>query len=189
MEKHCILKSVRTLTEYFKLRYQIRHQVFEGFLVGIPSEDKGLGKEVIPFMLKGDGVEVYWIPCVGIKILKQLIDIIDQRIIIIYKNRSPESEKHTNLFNYTNPRNCCIELFSIQELQYNVFKNFLSPGVSLLTDFEKNEMVNFYGETTHYPKISKLDNICRYLGVVEGDVLAFKRKEGEKSYTTLRTVV
>lgn len=186
MDKETILKSVRILMEYLKLRCKLRHEVFPDFVA-----DECCRKDICSFMLRGgNNIEVYWIPCFGIKVLKQLInDIIKKRIIIIYKTRSPESEKHTNLFNYINTQNCFIEVFSILELQYNIFNNSLSPEVSILNNEEKDEMIAFYGNTNLFPKINKSDNVCRYLSVIEGDVLAFKRDEDGKKYTTLRIVI
>ena len=194
MEKDNILKSLKTITEYFILRKTLQNDdsmmIFS--VEGLP-EKYAKQKGILPFVAKTNisnkTVEVLWIPCFGIRLFKHLSALIEMNklIIIIYKTRSPESEKHTNLFNNANKKSR-IELFSIAELQYNIFNNFLSTKIRILREKEKEEIIAFYGKESLFPKILVSDKICRYLGAEKSDILTFQREEDGREYTTLRIV-
>jgi len=71
-----------------------------------------------------------------------------------------------------------IELFSIDELQYNVTKHRLVPDHSRVRRSKKN--------VDNYPIIKKTDPVCRFLGFATGDILLIKRRNGTIYYRFVR---
>ena len=172
--KEEILNSVKTLTRYFKLRSQVKNDfIFNGFEAKLCKYKK----DFMYFMLESDTTLVLWIDRFGIKNLKQLQNE-TKHVVIVCKSNSPETDKY-------NRKNNNIELFSLQELQTYIFDNFLVPEIYFLNKNQINEMKEFYGDLSLFPKIKEIDNICRYTNAKEGEIIAFKRKEG----TTLRYVL
>ena len=74
------------------------------------------------------------------------------------------------------------ELFSIDDLQYNITKHVLQPKFERLSEKEAQDFKKSYG--IKFPVLRKDDPISRFYNYKRGDVIRVKRKT-----TTLLTIV
>lgn len=65
-----------------------------------------------------------------------------------------------------------IEVFSISELQYDIFSNVMNPTVEVLDEEEKKVLLKSYKSL---PKVLLSDPVCRYRGCQKGDILKYSR--------------
>lgn len=78
----------------------------------------------------------------------------------------------------------CIELFSNDELQYNITKHVLQP------EFEKIKapiaFKRLYGNKGEHAAMLVTDPIARFYGYQRGDVIKISRKDGYVSYRIVK---
>jgi DNA-directed RNA polymerase I, II, and III subunit RPABC1 len=79
-----------------------------------------------------------------------------------------------------------IELFTIQELQYNLTKHILVPKHICLGDEEAKEFRKKYG--LRFPVILKTDPVCKFYNFKRGDVIKIVRNSDGNEYITHRIV-
>jgi DNA-directed RNA polymerase I, II, and III subunit RPABC1 len=99
--------------------------------------------------------------------------------LIIYKDLVTSSAKKIE----QNLKSMRLELFSEDELQYNITKHILQPIFERLSDTDAIEFKKQYG--SKFPTILRSDPIARFYGYQRGDVIKVIRKNG---YITYRIV-
>lgn len=77
-----------------------------------------------------------------------------------------------------------IELFGINELQYNITKHILVPKHEKVSNEMKKSLMK-YG-MNFFPTITTVDPVCRYYDFKRGDIIKITRKNG---YVIYRIVV
>lgn len=79
-----------------------------------------------------------------------------------------------------------IELFTQEELQYNITKHRLNPQFIRLPPDEMKYFKTNFG--LRHPAILRTDPIARFYAYNRGDVIKIIRKNGAKRFTTYRIV-
>ena len=79
-----------------------------------------------------------------------------------------------------------IEIFTLEELQYNITKHRLVPKHIILSPTESKEFKQLYG--LKYPVILRTDPIARFYDFNRGDVIKIIRMNGVDEYITYRIV-
>jgi DNA-directed RNA polymerase I, II, and III subunit RPABC1 len=75
-----------------------------------------------------------------------------------------------------------IEIFSVDELQYNITRHSLVPRHEKLLEDEKNKIIKKYGGIDKFPKLLSGDPIAKYYGYVVNDMVKIYRKNNEIVY-------
>lgn len=160
-----VLKAVKTLTEYFILRYKYRRGVFEGFEDVYRSGDelrlKTLDTEIV-FFLK-PAIKNYY------------IETDKQKLMIIYETTKPSFLDFKKKIQS--------DFFSIYELQYNIFSNFMTSELFFPNIEEEADFKKYYG--TKLPVLLKSDRICKYLDCKKGELVFFKRRKTNSIYVRI----
>ena len=145
-------------------------------------------------VLFGD-VEIFYFSesKVGVKTLKKLQELqpSTKKLIVIYNDVVTKVAK-TILNNKTDFEHLSsIELFSEEELSFNVTKHDLVPKHILLSDEEKQEFLKEKKiQLAHMPIISKNDPVSKYFGAKREQVFKILRpSETCGIYETYRVVV
>ena len=100
--------------------------------------------------------------------------------IVVYKEKVTSKTKKT----VENLDNIKIELFTDEELSFNITKNNLVPTHTVLTKEESKAFIHTYG--TRFPVIRLSDPISRFYGYEKGDVVEIKNKSGYVSHCIVR---
>jgi DNA-directed RNA polymerase I, II, and III subunit RPABC1 len=79
-----------------------------------------------------------------------------------------------------------IELFTQEELQYNITKHVLVPQHIRLGPNEAKDFKKLYG--SKHPALLRIDPISRFYGYQRGDVIKIVRVLGEDTFITYRIV-
>ena len=101
----------------------------------------------------------------------------NDEIIFITKDALPQTI--TKLVdNYYNDKNYYIQIFTINNLQFNITKHSFVPKHELLDSNEAINIINKYNLTSrfHLPNILKKDPIAKYYGMRNGDICKIIRK-------------
>lgn len=96
--------------------------------------------------------------------------------IIVYKNSVTSAVKNIKQ-NFQGMR---IELFSQEELQYNITTHRYQPKFELLSSKDSERFRKIYD--TKFPIMLKSDPIARFYGYQKGDVVKITRKNGYVMY-------
>lgn len=99
--------------------------------------------------------------------------------LLVYKNSITSAAKKIE----QNLPDMKIELFSLEELQYNITKHRLQPKFECLPKKEADDFKKKYG--TRFAIMLKSDPISRFYGYQPGNVIKVTRKNG---YVTFRIV-
>lgn len=101
--------------------------------------------------------------------------------IILYKDTVTSSAKKIiDIFNESN-MDSKIELFLIEELQYNITKHRLQPEkFEKLSEEDNKAFKKVYG--SNYPIMLTTDKIARFYGYQKGDILKVYHKNGYITY-------
>ena len=112
-------------------------------------------------------------PKLNIDLIKYYYSILTQHMvkhaILIYKNNVTSSVNKILESIETK-----IELFRIDELQYNLLKHELVPEHRKIQSVKKNEL--------KYPILKKSDPVARFMGFKHGDIIEIRRKNGSIYY-------
>lgn len=110
---------------------------------------------------------------------KEIIGIMNsmdlKHAIVVYSNKqmcTPTAKKTKE----TLADSLTIELFSEDELQYNITKHVLQPKFEVLTDNEAIDFRKKYG--AKFPVLLVTDPISRFYGYKRGNVVKITRKSG-----------
>jgi len=99
---------------------------------------------------------------------------INHSIIVYQDNATPVAKKIIEESTELN-----IELFQVDELQYNITKHFLVPKHQLM--YKKNTIgcVNFKNKySSKFPHLQKNDPVARFYGFDTGDIIKITRDDG-----------
>lgn len=165
MEDQKILIAIKILSNLFKIRYK-DFEYFE--MITDSIFDKNFCLESIHLKLKG--IRIYFVKSIDVKVIKQYTKISDNKIIIIYLESKTDCQYEDE----------DIEIFSISQLQYNIFENNLIPKIEIY-----NEELPFKGK---YPKILSSDITCKLLGIKSG-YLKITRNDENESYVYIREII
>jgi DNA-directed RNA polymerase subunit H (RpoH/RPB5) len=154
-----ILRSIKVLHEIFKIRYP-DYKIFE--LMIDSNLDKG-------FCLVYNEMKIFYVKNIDVKIIKQYTKCKCEKLIIIYIESKTDCQYEEEN----------VEIFSLSQLQYNIFDNSLLPLFQICKD------TWYKGK---YPKISNMDITCKMLGIKEG-ILKIIRDDGNGPYLYFREVV
>jgi len=92
--------------------------------------------------------------------------------IIVYKdNATPMAKKVVD-----NSQDILIELFTEEELQYNITKHRLVPKHERLSSEEALAFKVRFGKK--FPSLLRSDPVCRFYGYNRGDIIKITRKDG-----------
>ena len=92
--------------------------------------------------------------------------------LIVYKdNATPMAKKVVD-----NSQDIIIELFTEEELQYNITKHRLVPIHERLSSEEEIAFKQRFG--TKFPSLLRTDPVSRFYGYNRGDVIKITRKDG-----------
>jgi DNA-directed RNA polymerase I, II, and III subunit RPABC1 len=103
-------------------------------------------------------------------------DIEIEHSIIVYKNNVTSAVKNIK-HNFQGMR---IELFSQEELQYNITTHKYQPKFEILNAKDSERFKKIYD--TKFPIMLKTDPIARFYGYQKGDVVKVTRKNGYVMY-------
>lgn len=148
-----VKKAVRTITEYSLLRSKYRRGEFKRFDV---SMSDGCLK------LSNDDLEIIFLKKLNLKTYRILSSSQNWcNTIVVYETKMLVD-------------NSDLKLFSLDELQYNIFNNNMVPELNFLTKQQEDELISYYG--LKFPILNKNDKVCKYLGCKKGELVCFKRK-------------
>jgi hypothetical protein len=151
--------AIRILNDIFS----IRDQNFKEFNLILDSGfDKG-------FCLETMNTRIYFVKNIDVKIIKHYTKLHEGNVVIVYIESKTDCQ-------YEDEN---VEIFSLSQLQYNIFENHL------MSSYEKCDDVWYKGK---YPKILASDISCKILGVKSGFIKII-RNDGNGSYMYIREIV
>lgn len=145
---------------------------------------------------KLDKVLVYFVydTKVSVKKMKSIKEIIDEDIntykclILVYKSSITTFAKQ---FISTDVNDLNVQVFSENELSFNITKHNLVPEHQVLTPDQKRAVISKYKTgAKHFPMLLSSDPVARYYGAMPGTMMRITRKSptaGE--YVLYRVVV
>lgn len=139
---------------------------------------------------------VYFVPSLGVKTLKTLITWLStvhliqfkvENVIVIYEHKTPECCRHLAAIETMSGAHGVpidIQLFNVNALQMNIFKNDACPSVTIVSDEDRLQLYAYYHiradrASKLLPTIQVDDPVCRYLNIKPGELVQFKRNEYE----------
>jgi len=167
--------ALQTVTEMITQR---------GYKIIDEDDDKLIGTNV-----EGDQVVVFKQP-----VLKFNVDRVKEYISFLHKMKMNHciviyTDSVTSMTNklIANSVDINIELFTQEELQYNITKHRLVPQHIRLSPAEAKEFKEKFG--LQHPAILRSDPIARFYAYKRGDVIKILRETGEgKRFVTYRIV-
>lgn len=114
------------------------------------------------------------------EIIKSMNSLGVNHSIVVYKDSVTSAAKNIN----QNLENMEIELFSEEQLQYNITKHRLQPKFEVLSEEEAKDFKLKYG--TKFGTILRTDPVARFLYYQRGDVIKITRKDGYIDYKIVR---
>lgn len=139
--------------------------------------------------IKSDGERLFIFFNTGDKLnidsVKSYVEILEEEkakhAIIIYNNITPVAKKSIdNVFDMT------IELFSLEEVQYNITTHKWVPPHSRVPENEANQIKEKFGK--NIPSILKTEPVCRFFGFKKGELIKIIRASEDGPYITYRLV-
>lgn len=115
--------------------------------------------------------------------IKEFVSLMNKenytKCIIVYRDSYTSSAKKSlDIMEYN------IELFSINELQFNITKHILVPKHEKVPKKEKEELEKKY--KARLPIILHTDPVCRYYQFQRGDYIQITRKNGSIIYRIVK---
>jgi DNA-directed RNA polymerase I, II, and III subunit RPABC1 len=131
---------------------------------------------------------------VSVKRMKTIKDIIDEDtnkymcLVLVYKSSITTFAKQ---FISTDVNDLNVQVFSENELSFNITKHELVPKHEVLTPIQKKAVMTQYKTVAkHFPMVLSSDPVVRYYGALPGTMMRITRKSptaGE--YVLYRVVV
>lgn len=115
---------------------------------------------------------------IGIDILKSIVvelDDINIKHAILIVNHKITSFAKKEIVNISSKY--YFEIFSQNEMLYNITKHRIIPQHILLTDEEAKKIIDCYGKTFYLPKIFNTDAICKYYDGKVGNIFKILREK------------
>ena len=95
----------------------------------------------------------------------------DEVLFILKDNANNMDSFDSMLESYLTTKNIFIQIFSLDNLMFNITKHKLVPKMRILTEEEKNKVLKTYSTTPiQMPQILKSDPQAKFLGVRKGDM-------------------
>ena len=135
---------------------------------------------------KFDSFEIFFMEAAKLNIanVKDCIKILEEHdtkhCIIIYNNNITSSAKRV----ITNFVDTVFELFTINELQFNITKHYLVPPHTILKEAEAVEFVKKFG--MNIPILHKTDPVCRFYNFQRASIIKVDRKDKSVSYRIVK---
>lgn len=152
----------------------------------LEAEDPLTNKKILVYYVSDPKVNVK-----NIKMIKSHLDKIDVTqvacLIVVYKYAITSFAKQ---FISSDVKDLFVQIFSEKELSFNITKHDFVPKHTLLSVKEKSDVLKKYKtKACHFPQILSTDPVCRYYGVLPGDMLQITRKSDTCGIHTLYRVV
>jgi len=151
---------------------------------------KGVDQYMVVFFADTDKFNVQRISQY-ISILKSMDDY--NHCIIVHRNTiTPVAKKIVEEENKdidgNGSREIKIELFNVDELQYNITKHYLVPKHVVMYKHNTPEWMEFKKkyQTDKFPVIMKSDPIVRFYNFEKGDIIKVTRKNGFVAYRIVK---
>ena len=155
-------KVIRVCKELFEYRNYTVDEQSDLFLRGKTNENKLIHLYILTS------------PKLNIDIIKHYYSVGEikniQHMILVYQKVVTPSVKKI----ITSINTFQIELFCIENLQYNLMKHELVPKHTKIDNKKKN--------TSKYPILRKTDAVARFLGFKYGDIIRIDRTDGSIYY-------
>tara|TARA_B100001093_G_scaffold496994_1_gene543377 strand:+ start:536 stop:1099 length:564 start_codon:yes stop_codon:yes gene_type:complete len=95
----------------------------------------------------------------------------DEVLFILKDNVNNMDSFDSMLESYLTTKNIFIQIFSLDNLMFNITKHKLVPKMRILTEEEKNKVLKTYSASPEQmPQILKSDPQAKFLGVRKGDM-------------------
>ena len=133
----------------------------------------------------GKTYEIYFVlePKLNISNVKACIETtgqkIDHRIIVYNKNITPSAKKVIN--NYVEST---FELFTLNDLQFNITKHYLVPEHTMLSNEEAEQFKKSLG--IDIPILQKTDKVCQFYNFPRGAIIKITRRDGGVGYRIVK---
>lgn len=141
----------------------------------------------------GEHIMVYFVydPKVSVKKIKSIKDIIDAGdytcLVLVYKSVITAFAKQ---FIISDVHDINVQVFSENELSFNITKHELVPKHEVLTTQQRNEIVRKYkAGLKHFPLMLSSDPVARYYGALPGTMMKITRKSPTAGEYVLYRVV
>lgn len=163
---------------------------------GYTEIDEENGERIVARNDSSEKVLVYFVYDikVSVKKMKTIKDIIDEDtntykcLILVYKSSITTFAKQ---FISTDVNDLNVQVFSENELSFNITKHELVPKHEVLTPIQKKAVMTKYKTVAkHFPMLLSSDPVVRYYGALPGTMMRITRKSptaGE--YVLYRVVV
>lgn len=141
----------------------------------IINDNKG-NKVVVKYIISSKLRQSFLIQFIDEMIESQLVD--GDTLILLVKDKINNIESlESYLDAYYDKNKIFVQLFWIDKLQVNITKHVMVPNHSIITEKEKDSLLNKYNLTnlTQLPLIASKDPVAKYLGMKKGDVCKIKR--------------
>jgi hypothetical protein len=172
--------AITTLLNYIRLRYSFQNKTLLKFHVENVSIKLAKICATFPYVITWTENDVkcsiIYVSTLGIQIFRQFQTFLDETnekvhyIILFGKNRpTTECKKQIDKLNEKN-QGKTIEIYSLTELQYNIFDNTFS--VRLTQDVNLKDL----------PMLLSTDVTARYLNLKVGNIIEFKRPDNLTYY-------
>ena len=176
MEEFSAIDSIEEFEEYFKNSDKdliFQNPTTRDVIVVIFARDSRLGTKQLPVYIR--------------RVQTQQAN----HVIIVHKKGSIQSVILRSLATIESKASIKIELFTFEELQYNVTKHMYVPRHKPLSNTEKEDLFLRYNiKAQQLPVILKSDPVARYYGAEPGTVMEItRRSETCGRYITYRVVV
>ena len=162
----------------------IKDMIFQRGYKTTESDDE----KIIGINKDGENIVVFIQPVAKLNIdrVKEYISLLDKmkinHCIVIYTESVTSMTKKL----IENSVDIKIEIFTQQELQYNITKHRLVPKHIKLSDDEAKEFKKKHG--LKHPAIIRSDPVSRFYDFKRGDVVKIVRMNGEDEFITYRIV-
>lgn len=161
--------TFQTLTEMLKDR---GHVQIEGNSDELNALNPVSGKRILVYHVPDPKMSVKNIKTIKTNLDKMDVDTLSS-IIVIYKYAITTFAKQ---FISSDVNNIFVQVFSEKELAFNITKHEYVPKHTPLTSDEKHEIVKrFHTKSRHFPQILSTDPVCRYFGLIPGDMVRIDR--------------
>jgi DNA-directed RNA polymerases I, II, and III subunit RPABC1 len=150
---------------------------------------------IVASTVNGRRVLVYFVydPKVSVKKMKNMREMLDDDptkynvLILVYKTTITSFAKQ---FIATDVNDLNVQVFSENELSFNVTKHELVPKHDVLSPEEKATVVSRYKTgTRHFPLMLSTDPVARYYGALPGTMMRITRDSPTAGKYTLYRVV
>ena len=97
------------------------------------------------------------------------------RVVLVLRNKNTATVK--SLMSEADVRNARLEIFSIQELQFNPSRHQLVPKHTMVSKEDEQDVLARYGIQNRFqlPLILQSDVMARYMGLQHGDIVRIER--------------